>query len=525
MSLRSSPAFPLSDGILILDYGSQYTLLIARRIREMGVYSEVWPFHDERLSQLSDTLPMGIILSGGPSSVSAHDSPQLPDVVRTATCPVLGICYGMQLLAHDAGVEVHPSSTREYGRAQVSVLKAVGLFESFEVGQTTQVWMSHGDSVQGVPKGYEAVAQTESGILAAMAHTSLPRFGVQFHPEVSHSEDGARMLESFVQETCGCAQSWNITEVMEEMVERIRQQVDPDARVLCGLSGGVDSSVVAALLHRAIGDRLTCVFVDNGLLRANEGVQVREVFESHFGVDLRVVDARDAFLEDLQGVIDPEDKRKRIGARFIRVFEEAARQVDGAKYLAQGTLFPDVIESISVRGPSATIKSHHNVGGLPEDMKFELVEPLRELFKDEVRALGRVLGLPEVMVGRHPFPGPGLAVRIIGEVTPERVNVVQQADTIFIDMLHEFDLYNEVWQAFAVLLPIHTVGVMGDARTYEQVIALRAVTSTDGMTADRAYLPMEFLGRVSDRIINQVRGVNRVVYDVSSKPPATIEWE
>ena len=515
----------LSRGILIVDYGSQYTLLIARRIRELGVYSEVWPCHDPRCATLTEADCQGLILSGGPASVTDDDAPALIERALQLDVPVLGICYGMQLLARAAGVDVRPAHTREYGRMSVIVEQPLGLLEGFEVGQTTQVWMSHGDTVQALAPGFVALARTANGLLAALAHPERRLYGVQFHPEVAHSERGADMLKSFVFSVCGCAQDWRLGDFLEETVHALRRQIGPQERVICGLSGGVDSSVVAALLHRAIGDQLTCVFVDNGLLRHQEADLVREVFEAHFGVDLRVVDARERFLTALAGVTDPELKRKRIGEAFIRVFEQEARHVQGARYLAQGTLYPDVIESVSVRGPSATIKSHHNVGGLPSDMSFELIEPLRELFKDEVRELGRRLGLPERMVDRHPFPGPGLAVRVLGEVHEEALALVRAADHIFIEQLRREGLYGQVWQAFAVLLPVRTVGVMGDQRTYDQVIALRAVTSTDGMTADRAALPMDFLGRVSDAIINQVRGVNRVVYDVSSKPPATIEWE
>lgn len=515
----------LKQGILILDYGSQYTLLIARRIRELGVYSEVWPFDDARLSALASLAPKGVILSGGPSSVEGIDAPTLPEGLLAQDVPILGICYGMQLLANAAGARVEPAQSREYGRTNVEIEASVGLFGGFEVGQSVEVWMSHGDSVANVPDGYRAIARTQHGILAAVANEGAQRYGVQFHPEVAHTPQGDRMIASFVFDVCGCQRDWVLEDFLEMTIARIREQVGEDERVICGLSGGVDSSVVAAILHRALGERLSCVFVDNGLLRKGEAEQVKSVFEAHFGVDLRVVDATDQFLDGLAGVTDPEQKRKVIGELFIRVFEQAAQEIDNAKYLAQGTLYPDVIESVSVRGPSATIKSHHNVGGLPEDLGFELIEPLRELFKDEVRQLGRVLGLPERMVDRHPFPGPGLAVRILGEITPEHLRLVREADAIFIEMLRQEELYHAAWQAFAVLLPVRTVGVMGDQRTYDKVIALRAVTSTDGMTADRAHLPMDFLGRVSDRIINHVRGINRVVYDVSSKPPATIEWE
>ncbi len=518
----------LKSGILVLDYGSQYTLLIARRIREMGVYCEVWPCNDERVGQFveSGDLPSaGLILSGGPSSVSIDGAPQLQGGLLDLEIPILGICYGMQLLADARGGRVEPSEVGEYGRTTIVIDEPVGLFHGFDEGESLDVWMSHGDAVVESPQGFNRVASTENGLLAAMADEEAGRYGLQFHPEVSHTEQGEVLLENFVFHVCGCSDEWNMSNFLETHIAQIREQVGDDERVICGLSGGVDSSVVAAMLHRAIGDRLTCVFVDNGLLRHREGEKVRTIFEDHFGVDLRVVDARDKFLSRLEGVVDPEEKRVVIGETFIEVFDEVAAEIDNAKYLAQGTLYPDVIESVSVRGPSATIKSHHNVGGLPEELDFELIEPLRELFKDEVRVLGRTLGLPADMVDRHPFPGPGLAVRILGEITPERLEIVRAADHIFIEGLRKDELYHSVWQAFAVLLPVRTVGVMGDSRTYDQVIALRAVTSRDGMTADRAHLPMDFLGRMSDQIINQVKGVNRVVYDVSSKPPATIEWE
>ncbi len=518
----------LGRGILILDYGSQYTLLIARRIRELGVYSEVWPCNDPRLADIvsaGEPPARGVILSGGPSSVGVNGAPSLAGGLLELGIPVLGVCYGMQLLAHELGGRVEPAAVAEYGRTSVVTEHALGPFSSFERGSDVDVWMSHGDEVIALPPGFVRTAATANGAIAAMANVERQWFGLQFHPEVSHTERGREFISNFVFGVCACADDWSMASFVDTAIAHVRATVGEHERVICGLSGGVDSSVVAALLYRALGDRLVCVCVDNGLMRHNEVERVREVFERHFGADLRVVDAATQFLDRLRGVEDPEEKRKIIGDVFVRAFEGVARDVDDAKWLAQGTLYPDVIESISVRGPSATIKSHHNVGGLPADLGFELIEPLRELFKDEVRELGRELGLPADMVDRHPFPGPGLAVRILGEVTAARAEIVRRADHIFITALRNEGHYHDVWQAFAVLLPVRTVGVMGDQRTYDEVIALRAVTSQDGMTADRAALPIDFLGRVSDAIINQVDGVNRVVYDVSSKPPATIEWE
>ena len=518
----------LNDGILVLDYGSQYTLLIARRLRELGVYSEVWPWNDERLDEAFTTgeaPAKGIVLSGGPSSVGAEDAPTLREGLLELDAPVLGICYGMQLIADARGGEVEPADVAEYGRTPLEIGRPGGLFDGFDAGETFDVWMSHGDSVTRLPEGFEQLGASSRGLVAAIGDTDAQLYGLQFHPEVTHTEDGNRILSNFADVICGCGGNWQIEDFLDRSVERIRERVGPDERVICGLSGGVDSSVVAAMVHRAVGDRLTCVLVDNGLLRHREAEKVRTVFEDHFGIDLRVVDAVDDFVSALEGVTDPEEKRSVIGEKFIRIFEDVAHDLSDVRFLAQGTLYPDVIESQKTSGPSDTIKSHHNVGGLPERLGFELIEPLRELFKDEVRALGRTLGLPTDMVDRHPFPGPGLAVRILGEITPERLETVRKADHIFIEALRREDLYGAAWQAFAVLLPVRTVGVMGDRRTYDKVIALRAVTSRDGMTADRAHLPMQFLGDVSDEIINRVDGVNRVVYDVSSKPPATIEWE
>lgn len=517
----------LQRGILILDYGSQFTLLIARRVREQGVYCEIWPCNDDRLASAlrQGACPArALILSGGPSSVHVEGAPALQGGLLDLDVPVLGICYGMQLLCQAFDAPVAPGHVGEYGRTGIRIQHPAALFEGFAADEETTVWMSHGDAVSHPPTGWHVCATSENGVLAAVASPDHRLWGVQFHPEVVHSVRGVAMLRNFLFGIAGCEADWNMGDFITEQVEIIRQRVG-SRRVICGLSGGVDSSVVAALLARAIPSQVTCIFVDTGLLRLGEREQVESAFRDHFEVELRVIDAREKFMSALAGVTDPEAKRKIIGELFVRVFESASSDVEDAAFLAQGTLYPDVIESVSIRGPSATIKSHHNVGGLPENMKFALIEPLRELFKDEVRETGRALGLPEALVGRHPFPGPGLAVRILGEITEERCDVLREADHIFIQALREHGFYDEVWQAFAVLIPVRTVGVMGDARTYEWLCALRAVTSTDGMTADRAELPMWFLGKVSDRIINSVRRINRVVYDVSSKPPATIEWE
>jgi GMP synthase (glutamine-hydrolysing) len=513
----------IHDRILILDFGSQYTQLIARRIREERVFCEIHP-PDRSLEWIREWDPKGIILSGGPASVYDPDVPTLAPELLELGIPVLGICYGMQLIAHMEGGEVQHGQ-REYGRADLEVTEPDSLFEGFGPGETTRIWCSHGDHVDRPPPGYRTLGSTSTLPVAAFRAEDREIYGVQFHPEVAHTVRGEEILSNFLFRVVGCRPTWTPGAFVDESVARIREQAG-DAAVICGLSGGVDSSVAATLVHRAIGDNLTCVFVDTGLLRKGERESVERTFRKHMGIRLVVVDAAKEFLDRLAGVTEPEAKRRAIGNTFIEVFERTARdEGTDARFLVQGTLYPDVIESVSTGGPSVTIKTHHNVGGLPEDMPFELIEPLRELFKDEVRNVGRELGLPEEFVGRHPFPGPGLGIRILGEVSEDRLAVLREADAIYLEEIREAGLYDDIWQAFAVLLPVHSVGVMGDSRTYENVVALRAVTSRDGMTADWYPFPHEVLGRISTRIINEVKGVNRVTYDVSSKPPATIEWE
>ncbi len=506
------------EKIWILDFGSQYTQLIARRVRELKVYCEIVPY-SIRPEAVAAARPYGLILSGGPSSVYEKNAP-LPDrAIFSMNIPVLGICYGLQTIGLLLDGEVDKAARREYGPAEFTIDDSADLFHG--LGRATRVWMSHGDHLKKAPPGFVCIGHTENSGIAAIADRSRGIFGIQFHPEVAHTPAGAEMLRNFLYRICGCEGLWTPEHFADEAVRSVREKVGK-GKVLCGLSGGVDSAVAALLIHRAVGGQLIPVFVDNGLLRQGEAEEVRNAFS---GIQLRFVDASRQFLSDLRGVTDPEEKRKRIGKRFIQVFEKEARSVGEVDFLAQGTLYPDVIESISTWGPSATIKSHHNVGGLPKRMKLALLEPLRELFKDEVRSVGKILGLDEKILHRHPFPGPGLGIRVLGEVTEERLAVLREADSIFIGELKSSGWYDKVWQALAVLLPVHSVGVMGDSRTYENAVVLRAVTSLDGMTADWAKLPPELLSRISSKIINEVHGINRVVYDISSKPPSTIEWE
>lgn len=510
-----------TERIIILDFGSQVTQLIARKVRECGVYAEIHPFNiaEEKLRALN---PKGIILSGGPASVYAEGAPHSARMVFDLGVPILGICYGLQLIAYQLGGTVDSAAKREYGRANLHIRDTADIFNG--VSEKTQVWMSHGDSLTAIPEGFDVIADTENAPICAIRSQERRIWGIQFHPEVYHTTEGKEMLRNFVVNICGCAADWSAGSFIEQMIAEIREKVGNNS-VLCALSGGVDSTVAAVLMHKAIGNQLHCIHIDTGLMRHNESAIIEKLFRENFSMSIDVVDGSDLFLGRLAGITEPEQKRKIIGNAFIELFEIEARKFNDAQWLVQGTLYPDVIESVSVKGPSVTIKTHHNVGGLPEKMNLKLIEPFRELFKDEVRAVGRELGIPDWFIERHPFPGPGLAIRVLGDITRERLDILRKADDIYLEEIRNAGLYNDIWQAFAVLLPVQSVGVMGDERTYENVCALRAVTSTDGMTADWFPMPYEVLGIMSNRIINEVRGINRVCYDISSKPPATIEWE
>ena len=510
-----------NEKIIILDFGSQYTQIIARKVRELGVYAEIFPFNikEEEFKSLN---PKGLILSGGPSSVYAEEAPHPSFNVFAQGIPVLGICYGLQLMSYQLGGEVNKAARREYGRAELIVNCEDELLNGIKPNSV--VWMSHGDSLTQMPNGFETIAHTNNAPICAIRNQELKIWGVQFHPEVHHSEEGQKILGNFVRNICGCIEQWSTHSFIETQIKKIQEMVG-DGEVICALSGGVDSTVLAVLLHKAIGDQLRCIHIDTGLMRMNESQRLMKLFEENFNMNIELIDGSDTFLGRLEGVKDPEQKRKIIGKSFIDLFDVAAKMFNSAKWLAQGTLYPDVIESVSVKGPSAVIKSHHNVGGLPEKMGLKLLEPFRELFKDEVRAVGRELGVPDWFVNRHPFPGPGLGIRVLGDITREKVATLQKADAIYIEEIRNAGLYDEIWQAFAVLLPVKSVGVMGDERTYENTCALRAVTSVDGMTADWYPMPYDLLAKMSSRIINEVRGINRVVYDITSKPPGTIEWE
>jgi len=511
------------EKVLILDFGSQYTQLIARRVREQNVYCEIHPYN-YGLDKIKQFDAKGIILSGGPSSVYDDGAPICSEKIFDLNIPILGICYGMQLTSYLLGGKVVKSSKREFGRAGLSISDQTGLFEGLGSSQEFDVWMSHGDKVDAIPSGFKQIASSNNTSFAAIADFNRNIYGVQFHPEVVHTVNGSKILGNFLFSVCKCSANWNMKNFIESQIQEIRRKVG-NKNIICGLSGGVDSSVAAVLLHKAVGNQLKCIFVNNGVLRENEAEKVIKIFRDNFKIDLVYVNAEERFLNALENIDEPEKKRKTIGHEFIKVFDEEAKKIDNVEFLAQGTLYPDVIESVSFKGPSAVIKSHHNVGGLPEKMNLKLVEPFRELFKDEVRLVGKELGVPDEIVNRQPFPGPGLAIRIIGDITKERLDILRKADTIVVDEIKKAGLYNKVWQSFAVLLPVKSVGVMGDERTYENVIALRIVESVDGMTADWVQLPYEILGTISSRIINEVRGINRVVYDISSKPPSTIEWE